>query len=151
MKKLLFTITILFINIIGFSQITGSGKTQILTNSEIVSLAPGNYKSKECSGYWTSGDTSYFTDWVTLDTLGKKKIKTNKRKWILDKEKLDDNGGRVLLIYEPCGSARATYYTQLRICNITGIRQTRQHIYPKKWVAYPKTDYEKALDKFLVE
>lgn len=107
-------------------------------------------KGFECNGRWVPG-VDYYTDWVTVDTIGSKKELNENREWICDEFKKTNNNSYQLGIYRPCGDGSPTIYTQFRICTITGIRQKREHIYPKVWQENEKTEYEKVLEKKMSE
>lgn len=99
-------------------------------------------------GTWKT-DTSY-SDWVTTDTVGKRKISTTDRSWVYnDKEEPLQSNNQMELAYCPCGCPYTTRYWQYRICKVTGIRQKRlkenyTHLIPSP--PPPKTEYEKVVD-----
>jgi len=110
-------------------------------------LSFGGSLVRDC-GTWKT-DTSY-SDWATIDTIGKRKISTTDRSWVYNnKEEPLQSNNQTTLVYCPCGCPYTTRYWQYRICKVTGIRQRRlkenyTHLIPPP--PPPKTEYEKVVD-----
>lgn len=86
-----------------------------------------------------------YTDWKTVDTLGKFQA-SEKRDWILDKERMLMGSGWQTLEYKPCGKQQSTTWEQYRICKITGIRQVRNRSQGYKYIPPPRTEYDSFVD-----
>lgn len=87
----------------------------------------------------------YYTEWESVDTLKKSQIKDTIRKWVYSPEKMQVSNMQTLE-YAPCGNGRPTTWAQERICELTGIRQTRYRVRTYKYIPKPKTEYQKVVD-----
>jgi hypothetical protein len=150
--KYLATFFICFIPRVFFAQSAATSTTiaqeaSRQATSTIGSITPRQslwFSEAQRCGTWKAGK-DYFTEWETVDTLKGGVAESHLRHWVEDAQQLF-RPNIELAIYAPCGTGSPTVYIQNRVCSITGIRQTRQHVYTQEYTPAPKTEYEKTID-----
>lgn len=136
--KQFITIALLLVATAGF------GQTISLTPGTTFGWGPLGIRSIPC-GTWEK-QPQQITEWVTVDTLGKKEQFDTARHWVYDEEKPVAPSGWTDAVYRPCGFGSDEQYQQFRVCSLTGIRQKRARYIPYKYVEPPRTEYQRVED-----